>query len=158
MLVLMLLFELVKHYANPSLTLWESHTITILFTSILAVILLYYPLRMALYEQQHANDALRHQREAEENLLRSEMQYRSFVESVEDSLYTVDVELNYLLINTRHLVRRGLSPDMYAGKQYGDFHSASETRGIFCPHRSGCADQSLRAGRVRAERAIISSF
>jgi hypothetical protein len=47
---------------------------------------------------------------------------------------------------------------MYAGKQYGDFHSASETRGIFCPHRSGCADQSLRAGRVRAERAIISSF
>jgi len=128
MLTLMFLYELVKQYANPSLTLWESHAITILFTSILAVILLYYPLRTALYEQQHAKDALRHQREAEENLRRSEMQYRSFVESVEDSLYTVDVELNYLLINTRHLVRRGLSPDMYAGKQYGDFHSASETR------------------------------
>jgi PAS domain S-box-containing protein len=128
MLVLMFLYELAKQYANPSLTLWESHAITILFTSILAVVIVYYPLRTAFCEQQHAKAALLSRQEAEEKLRRSEMQYRSFVESVEDSLYTVDVDQNYLLINTRHLVRRGLSPDVYLGRKYGDFHSADETR------------------------------
>ncbi|WP_321506381.1 ATP-binding protein [uncultured Methanoregula sp.] len=128
MLVLMFVFELVKQYANPSLTIWESHSITIIFTSILAVIILYYPLRTAYREQQNVKDALLHLQEAEEKLRQSEMQYHSFVESVEDSLYTVDLDLHYLLINTRHLVRRGLSPDMYSGKKYGDFHSEKETR------------------------------
>jgi len=128
MLVLMVIYENVKQFANPSLTLWESHFITIIFTSILAVVILYYPLRTAHREQQNAKDALLHQLEAEEKLRQSEMQYRSFVESAEDSLYTVDLDLRYLLINTRHLARRGLSPDMYFGKRYGDFHSEQETR------------------------------
>ncbi|MFA4862088.1 sensor histidine kinase [Methanoregula sp.] len=128
MLVLMFIFEVVKQIANPHLTIWESHVITILFTSILAVIILYYPLRTAYLEQRHAKDALLHQQEAEEKLRQSEMQYRSFVESAEDSIYTVDLNLNYLMINTRHLSRRGLSPDMYSGKNYGDFHSEQEIR------------------------------
>jgi len=128
MLILMFFFELVKQFVNPGLALWESHIITILFTSILAVIILYYPLRTAYREQQNAKDALQHQQEAEERLRQSEIQYRSFVESMEDSLYTVDINLNYLLINSRHLARQGLSPDMYIGKKYGDFHTDNETR------------------------------
>jgi PAS domain S-box-containing protein len=121
MLVLMSFYELVKQYANPDLTIWESHTITIFFTSILSVIILYYPLRTAHIEQKNAE-------EAGEKLRRSEMQYRSFVESVDDSLYTVDLDLNYLLINSRHLARRGLAADTYFGKNYGDFHTDAETR------------------------------
>ncbi|MFA4875895.1 MAG: ATP-binding protein [Methanoregula sp.] len=127
MLVLMFIYELAKQYVNPSLTLWESHFITIIFTSILAVILLYYPLRTAYREQQNAHFALMHQKAAEEKLRQSEMQYRSFVESAEDSLYAVDLDLQYLLMNTRHLARRGLSPEIYSGKKYGDFHSGEET-------------------------------
>ena len=127
MLVLMFFFELVKQFVNPGLAIWESHIITILFTSILAVIILYYPLRIAYCEQQNAKDALLHQQEAEEKLRQSEIQYRSFVESMEDSLYTVDTNLNYLLINSRHLARQGLSPDRYIGKKYGDFHTVDET-------------------------------
>jgi PAS domain-containing protein len=133
MLFLMVIYENVKQFANPSLTLWESHFITILFTSLLAVVILYYPLRTAHREQQNAKDALLHQLEAEEKLRQSEMQYRSFVESAEDSLYTVDLDLRYLLINTRHLARRGLSPDMYFGKRYGDFHSEQETGSLLPP-------------------------
>jgi transcriptional regulator with PAS, ATPase and Fis domain len=55
------------------------------------------------------------------------MQYRSFVESVEDSIYTVDKDLRYLLINAHHMARIGLSPERYTGKSYTDFHSQKES-------------------------------
>ncbi|HVP97589.1 sensor histidine kinase [Methanoregula sp.] len=128
MVVLMFFFELAKQTLNPDITLWESHGVTIVFTSALSVVLVFFPLRSAYHERQKTKEELRLRQEAEENLRRSEMQYRSFVESVEDSIYTVDRETRYLLINTRHLVRSGLSPQAYAGKKYADFHSPAETR------------------------------
>jgi len=127
MLIIMFVYELTKQVLNPSIDIWESHAITIVFTSVMSVIIVYFPLRSFYRQQQRTKEALRHQQEAEEKLRKSEMQYRSFVESVEDSIYTVDRDCRYLLINARHLLRRGLSPDMYAGKLYGDFHSVEET-------------------------------
>jgi len=127
MLVVMSVYELAKQLLNPDISLWESHAITILITSIISVVILYFPLRSLYREQQRTKEALVHEREAEEKLRRSEAQYRSFVESAEDSIYTVDRDLRYLLINARHLARRGLPPEVYAGKQYGDFHSPEET-------------------------------
>lgn len=127
MLVIMFIYELAKQVLNPTLTIWESHAITIFFTSVMAIIIVYFPLRSSWREQQKTKEALWHQQEAEEMLRKSEMQYRSFVESVEDSIYTVDCDCRYLLINARHLFRRGLSPEMYAEKHYGDFHSQGET-------------------------------
>ncbi len=128
MLVIMFLFELTKQVLNPAISIWTSHAITIVVTSIMAVIIVYFPLRSSYREQQKTKEALRLQKEAEENLRTSEMQYRSFVESVEDSIYTVDCDTRYLLINARHLARRGLSPQAYVGKKYEDFHSPAETR------------------------------
>ena len=127
MLVVMSLYELAKQLLNPDITIWESHALTILFTSIISVVILFFPLRSLYREQQRTKDALRHEQEAEEKLRRSEAQYRSFVESAEDSIYTVDRELRYLLINARHLARKGLPPEVYAGKKYEDFHSKEET-------------------------------
>lgn len=127
MLVVMTGYEQAKQLLNPGITLWESHVLTIVITSIISVVILYFPLRSLYREQQRTKDALVHEQEAEEKLRRSEAQYRSFVESAEDSIYTVDRDLRYLLINARHLARRGLPPEVYAGKQYGDFHSPEET-------------------------------
>ncbi|MGA2917217.1 sensor histidine kinase [Methanoregula sp.] len=127
MIILMSVFELTKQLLNPSISIWESHEITIVFTSVISIVIVFFPLRRSYREQQKAREALAHQRDAEEKFRRSEMQYRSFVESVEDSIYTVDKDLRYLLINARHLVRRGLSPEQYAGKSYADFHSRKET-------------------------------
>lgn len=128
MLVLMFLYEVTKQALNPGITLWESHAVTITFTSIIAVILLYFPLRSSYRQHRKTEEALVLQRDAEEKLRKSEMQYRSFVESVEDSIYTVDRTCRYLLINARHVARRGLPHDTYSGKYYGDFHSPEETR------------------------------
>ena len=127
MLALMSVFELAKQFLSPSISLWESHVITIVFTSILAVIIIGFPLRVLHKEQEKTQNALARQKETEERLRNSEMQYRSFVESVEDSIYTVDADLRYLLINTRHLLRSGLLPDSYAGKKYSDIHTPHET-------------------------------
>jgi len=127
MLAVMFVYELAKQLLNPAITIWESHLITILFTSIISVIIFFFSLRSLYREQQRTKDALFHQQEAEERLRQSKAQYRSFVESVEDSIYTVDIDLCYLLINARHLARQGLSPETYVGKPYGDFHSKEET-------------------------------
>jgi len=126
MLALMSVFELAKQFFSPSISLWESHVITIIFTSIIAVVIIGFPLRVLHKEQEKTQNALARQKEAEDRLRNSELQYRSFVESVEDSIYTVDPDLRYLLINTRHLLRSGLSPDSYAGKKYGDIHTPHE--------------------------------
>jgi PAS domain S-box-containing protein len=128
MLIVTSVYELVKQLLNPSITIWESHAITIIFTSFVALIVVYLPLRSFYNERRKAEQALQLRKEAEENLRRSEIQYRSFVESAEDSIYTVDRECRYLLINTRHLVRSRGIPQVYIGKTYGEFHSPAETR------------------------------
>lgn len=142
MLALMSAFELAKQAFSPSISLWESHIITIVFTSILAVVIIGFPLRVLHREQEKTKEALARQKETEERLRNSEMQYRSFVESVEDSIYTVDQDLRYLLINTRHLLRSGLSPDSYATKKYGDIHTPRETEVFRAEVRAVIASRS----------------
>jgi len=128
MLIVMFCYELTKQLLFPSISIWESHTVTILFTSIVSVLILFVPLRSLYREQERTKHSLRLLEEAETQLRQSEARYRSFVESVEDSIYTVDRDLRYLLINTRHLARRNLSEEMYVGKTYRDFHTPEETR------------------------------
>jgi len=128
MLGIMFLFELAKQFVFPGISLWESHGITIVFTSIVAVITVYYPLRTSYADSRRALEALGQQKTAEENLQKSEAQYHTFVESAEDSIYTVNPDLNYLMMNTRHLIRQGLPPDDYRGKSYADFHTPLQTQ------------------------------
>ena len=90
MLLVMSAYEFTKQLLIPGITVWESHVITIFFTSVIAIVLVFFPLRSFHREHQRTVEGLRLRKEAEEKLRRSEMQYRSFVESVEDSIYTVD--------------------------------------------------------------------
>ena len=126
MLAFMSAYECTKQLISPGITLWESHVVTIILTSTISVVILFFPLRSLYRQERTIREALAHEQDARDKLRQSEAQYRSFVESAGDSIYTVDRDLRYLLINARHLARRGLSPGAYAGKQYGDFHSAAE--------------------------------
>ena len=127
LLLIMFVSERTRQVLNPSNTLWGSYALTIFFTSVISIILIYFPLRSTYLEREKTKEALWLQQDTEERLRKSEMQYRSFVESIEDSIFTVDCECRYLQMNARHLFRRGLSLDMYAGKHYGDFHLPEET-------------------------------
>jgi len=123
----MSVFEPTKQLLNPSISISGSHYITIIFISAISVVIVYFSPRRSYREQQNAREALSRQQDAKEKFRRSEMQYRSFVESVEDSIYTVDKDLRYLLINAHHMARMGLSPERYSGKSYADFHSQKES-------------------------------
>ena len=73
-------------------------------------------------------DELDERRLAEEALRESEQQYRSLVESTEDSIYLVDRNSTYLFMNEKHLSRLGLQPDEILGRIYGEFHSEDDTQ------------------------------
>jgi PAS domain S-box-containing protein len=64
---------------------------------------------------------------AEEALLWSEENYRTLVESTEDSIYLVDRELRYHFMNTHHQKRLGIPAEHYQNKPYSAFHTPDET-------------------------------
>ena len=76
MLALMFIYEFIKQVLNPSITIWESHLITIIFTSVVAVIISYFPLRSTYNEREKARvtEAALKESEAEsKNILRTAM-------------------------------------------------------------------------------------
>ncbi len=110
-LAVMTIFEVVKQILNPSITIWQSHIITILFTSCLSIIIAYFAFQSLHDAHRRLSEELK-KRIAAENLLRkSEAEYRTFVESADESIYTVDLQGKYLLTNTRNLERQGISSD-----------------------------------------------
>lgn len=55
----------------------------------------------------------------------SEEKYRSILESINDSIYMVDRECNYIFVNSKHRSRLGIED--YHGYRYGDCHTSQET-------------------------------
>ena len=77
------------------------------------------------------NELRRHRDHLEEmvkertsELEKSEENYRSLVESTDDSIYMVDKEHRYLFMNHRHMKRLGIKN--YKGLSYSDYHTAEE--------------------------------
>jgi diguanylate cyclase (GGDEF)-like protein/PAS domain S-box-containing protein len=71
---------------------------------------------------------IRERKKADEALKKSEEQYRSLVESTDDSICVVDRNYRYVFINKKHLTRLGLSDDGYIGRLYYEFHTPEETK------------------------------
>lgn len=67
-------------------------------------------------------------KQAEDKLKKSEQEYRSLVESTEDSVYLVDRDCRYLFLNDKHLSRLGLPAEKIVGRTYSEFHSPEEEK------------------------------
>jgi PAS domain S-box-containing protein len=63
----------------------------------------------------------------EEALIKSEINYRTIVESTDDSIYMVDKNLRYLFMNTHHQKRLGIPDGDYEGHNYREFHSPEDS-------------------------------
>ena len=63
----------------------------------------------------------------EDALIRSEINHRTIVEAIDDSIYLVDKNCRYLFMNTYHQHRLGITDGMYEGRDYADFHTPAET-------------------------------
>jgi len=68
-------------------------------------------------ERIHAEDVMRE----------SEAKFRSLA-STTDSMYLVDRDCRYLIMNEGHLSRFGISLEKILGRSYGEFHSEEDTR------------------------------
>jgi PAS domain S-box-containing protein len=66
-------------------------------------------------------------KEAEAALRESEEKYRSLATTV-DSMYMIDRDCRYILMNEGHLKRFGLPLEEVIGKSYGDFHSEEASK------------------------------
>jgi len=60
-----------------------------------------------------------------EALRESEEKYRSLA-STADSMYLVDRDCRFLLVNERHLARFGLPAEQVRGRKHGEFHSVED--------------------------------
>jgi PAS domain S-box-containing protein len=127
-LVVMSVFELAKQVIRPDITIWESHEATILFTSVISIAIAYLPIRALQGAQRRMSEEAERRKSVEDQLRTSEAQYRSFIESTEDSVYTVDLKGRYLMVNPRHLTRSRRLSDDCTGKSYGEFHTPDETQ------------------------------
>ena len=65
---------------------------------------------------------------AGEVLREREEQYRSLVETTEDSIYLLNKDSIYQFVNEKHLSRIGCKADGVIGKRYGDFYPLKDTK------------------------------
>nr|WP_320160855.1 response regulator [uncultured Methanoregula sp.] len=63
----------------------------------------------------------------EDALIRSEINHRTIVECIEDSIYMVDKNCRYLFMNKYHQQRLGITDGNYEGRDYREFHTQEET-------------------------------
>jgi len=63
----------------------------------------------------------------EEALIKSEINYRTIVESTDDSIYMVDKNCRYLFMNSHHQQRLGIDDGNYEGRNYREFHTPEES-------------------------------
>lgn len=78
----------------------------------------------------------------EEALIRSEINHRTIVECIEDSIYMVDKNCRYLFMNAYHQKRLGITDGKYAGRDYSEFHSPEETKRFVA-----AVKESIESGR-----------
>ncbi len=72
------------------------------------------------------HQAVRRKR-VEDALIRSEINHRTIVEAIDDSIYLVDKNCRYLFMNAYHQRRLGITDGNYEGRDYADFHTKAET-------------------------------
>jgi len=58
----------------------------------------------------------------------SEEKYRSLMESIYESAYMVDMDCEYLSVNSKVLSGYGIAEKQIVGKKFSDFHSSEETK------------------------------
>lgn len=107
--------DLIPHLYDTSII---SPLLLVIIISPIVYLFSFRPLRTHIRELNELHEELRMQQE----------QYRSLVESTDDSIYVVDGEYSYIFMNSRHQSRMGLEGTEFIGRPYGDFHSPHGAR------------------------------
>ena len=88
-LISMTAYEYVKYLVNPQMTIWQSHAVTILFSTIVAGIAAYYVLYTSGKRSQLLSREIDLREHTEEELRESENKFRSFAEQSIIGVYLI---------------------------------------------------------------------
>jgi PAS domain S-box-containing protein len=118
MLGLLFLFEFTKQLAFPSITVWQSHFVTILFGTITAMLVAFVVLRKQAYSHLlNEQVALLHQ---------NEEQLADFFENSVIALHWLGPDGVILRANQAELDLLGYTQDEYVGHHISEFHADAE--------------------------------
>jgi len=95
MLFFMTLFETIKEFLIPNISSWGSHIITILFTSLFAIITSYFIFKNINKKNQELDQKIIERKLAEEKLIK----YKELFSQINDLAYILDAQGNILYIN-----------------------------------------------------------
>ncbi len=139
---LMSVYQFVKDYLFPEITLAESHLNTVLFTTLLATSAAYFALRkqQALLTMLVAETSER--REAEEALRKSEEKFRSIVELANEGILQRDSSSTITYVNHKMADMLGYSVEEMLGRPLTDFLFAED----FDEHGSRMAEREQGRG------------
>lgn len=98
-LVMMTLYESVKQILMPDISIWGSHTITIVFTTLLATVVSYFVLKQFHRNYQDRLSEIGHRRAAQEALKSSEEKYRLLFEQSRDAIVIATSEGRFIDVN-----------------------------------------------------------
>jgi len=99
MLVMMTLFEGAKQILLPEISIWGSHTITIVFTTLLTTVISYFVLKKFHGNYQDRLNEITHRRATQEALKASEEKYRLLFEQSRDAIGIATSEGRFIDVN-----------------------------------------------------------
>jgi PAS domain S-box-containing protein len=115
MLALMTLYEAIKQVLFPAISIWESHAITIVFTTLLAASISFWVLKRFHGCYQELLDENRQRRITESTLKESEAKYRLLFEQSHDAIAIVTSDGDYIDVNPAYEQLFGYSRDELFG-------------------------------------------
>ena len=84
---IMSVYELGGRFFYPTIPDWRSSTATIFFTSVISVVIVYFPLRSYQFENEKTHAEMEKRRVIENELRKSETKFREFFNSANDSVF-----------------------------------------------------------------------
>ena len=144
MLIGMWLFQKLKLFIFPTITIAQSHVITISFNTVLAAIAVYFIVRKREVLIRQLIAEIAHRKQFESALQESEERYRRIVETAYEGIWTLDREMKITYLNRRMAEIFGYSMEEMMGRSLFEFcnQDAREQVGQRLEHcRQGISEQ-----------------
>jgi two-component system cell cycle sensor histidine kinase/response regulator CckA len=117
----MLAYESAKQALHPDISLWESHLVTIVFSTLVATVAAYLALRRYERLNRQLCTALSESRRAREALQESEERYRSLVQNAGEGICTLDADGRFRLANPACDDIFGVTHGALIGRRFDEF-------------------------------------
>ena len=126
MLMVMTIFEFAKDFFFPELTRWQSHGITIYFSTLAATLVAWIVVRQYQSLDVKIIDEMTHRRESEETLENERTLLRTLIDVLPDRIFAKDQQDRFILRNQAHMGISEVAADAVIEQRNTDLYSAEQ--------------------------------